>query len=152
VSLRLARDTIMNFQFPFAILVLITLLTALYGIYRYRTPFNPLTFFSGFQIGLITLVSGWVAYGNLETAPYSETDMIYTVFLSGVYLLGVTSAYFIRVGLLINVFGSIMILFGLNYASIASRFSRFKFLTLNPGTRSINSGYKYLCNMDFIHK
>lgn len=123
----------MNIQLSFLALLLFSVLAALYGIRRYRTPFNPLTFFSGYHIGLITLVSGWVAYRNLSAGAYTEADMMSATLLSGVYLLGVTLAYYLRTGALVHIFGNLMRFCGLSYESIARRFSRFKFILLMIG-------------------
>jgi len=69
------------------LLALEVLLVALFGIRRYGTPLNPLTFLALYETALTTLLSGVVAYTLLPLAPYSAGDMVKTVALSGLYLL-----------------------------------------------------------------
>ena len=52
----------MTIETAFVLLALEVLLVALYGIRRYGTPLNPLTFLALYETALTTLLSGIVAY------------------------------------------------------------------------------------------
>ncbi len=120
-------------ELSFGGLALIGLAAALYGAKRYRTPLNPLTVFVVTQIGLLTLVSGLVAYRLLSMDPYTPADMAFTTVVAGVYLLGAVSAYTFRVTGLVNLFGQAIGALGLGSETVATQFSSVKLTLLLGG-------------------
>lgn len=122
-----------SIELSFGALALLALVVALYGIKRYYTPLNPLTLFAGMQIGLLTLVSGLVANSRLPTAPYAEAGMVFTVLVSGVYLVGTMMAYLVRVVELVSLFTRGMRTLGLASETMATRFNPVKFSLLLAG-------------------
>lgn len=123
----------MSVELYFCGLALMAFAAILYGIKRYRTPLNPLTIFVAMQIGLLTLVSGLVAYNLSPTAPYAPEDMVFTTLVAGVYLVGAASAYTFRIITLVTLFGVFIRTIGLASDALATQFSLVKFALLLGG-------------------
>lgn len=102
---------------------------ATFGMLRYRTPLNPLTF-AAVVGGGITTLSGAIVYMQLQSAPYSDSDVAHTAWVSLAQLAGTVTPYFFRGRLLARVFGQIVRWLGLDSELIAVRFGRTKFLLL----------------------
>jgi hypothetical protein len=83
-------------ELALALLGLGSAAVALYGVHRYRTALNPLTFGTVYETVMTTLFSGLIAYTLLPIAPYSADDMVKTCAVSGAYLLGTTIPYLSR--------------------------------------------------------
>ena len=120
----------MPVESSFLFLALAVVFAALYGIRRYRTPLNPLTFFAAIQIGLITLTSGLVAYSFLPEADYPPEALTKTALISLVYVIGNIAAYLLLGNMPVRLFGWLMGFLRLGSERIAARFSLFKFLVL----------------------
>jgi hypothetical protein len=117
-------------QTAFGLLALEVLLVALFGIRRYGTPLNPLTFLALYETALTTLLSGIVAYTLLPLAPYSASDMVGTVALSGLYLLSFAAPFFLRGRLPSRAFAACMRLLRLHSVEQATRYRLSKFALL----------------------
>lgn len=102
---------------------------ALFGMLRYRTPLNPLTF-AAVVGGGVTMLSGAIVYIQLPSAPYSDADVAHTAWVCLVQLSGTVTPYFFRGRLLARLFGQVVRWLGLDSERIATRFSRVKFLLL----------------------
>ena len=102
---------------------------ATFGLVRYRTPLNPLTF-AAVVGGGITMLSGGIVYVQLPSAPYSDADVAHTAWVSLAQLAGTVTPYFFRGRLPARVFGQIVRWLGLDSERVAARFSRGKFLLL----------------------
>ena len=102
---------------------------AIFGMVRYRTPLNPLTF-AAVVGGGITTLSGAIVYLQLPTAPYSDADVAHTAWVSLAQLAGTVTSYCFRGRLPARMFGQIMRWLGLDSERVAVRFSRVKFLLL----------------------
>ena len=98
----------MSVDSSFLLLALAVVCAASYGIYRYRTPLNPLTFFAVIQIGLITLTSGLVAYRYLPWADYPPETLTETALIALVYFAGNIAAYLLLGNLPVRLFGWLM--------------------------------------------
>lgn len=120
----------MSVELSFALLAFETLCAAVYGIRRYGSPLNPLTFNTLFETGFTTLFAGLISYALLPLAPYSAGDMIRTVALSGLYLAAFTFPYCFRGKLPSAVFGRFMRVLGLNSDNYALAFRPAKFVGL----------------------
>lgn len=120
----------MSVESSFLLLALAGICAALYGIYRYRTPLNPLTFFSVIQIGLITLTSSLVAYSYLPWAGYPPEALTKTALIVMAYFAGNIVAYLFMGNFPVRLFGWLVRLLGLGSERIATRFSVLKFLVL----------------------
>ncbi|MBU4445799.1 hypothetical protein KJ656_12060 [bacterium] len=120
----------MSVEFSLWILGFFAFVMAAYGILRYRTPLNPLTIFMGYDIGLITLLSGVIAYTMLPIKTYTQEDMVKTAMISIVYLLGVSLPFFFSGSLTIKFFSFFMDFFRLRSTHIATVFSSSKFILL----------------------
>jgi hypothetical protein len=119
-----------SIQTAFALLALEVVLVALFGIRRYGTPLNPLTFLALYETALTTLLSGIVAYKLLPLAPYSAGDMVQTAALSGLYLLSFTAPFWLRGRLPSRVFAACMQVLGLHSVEQATRYRLTKFALL----------------------
>jgi hypothetical protein len=117
-------------QTAFALLALEVVLVALFGIRRYGTPLNPLTFLALYETALTTLLSGIVAYKLLPLAPYSAGDMVQTAALSGLYLLSFTAPFWLRGRLPSRAFAACMQVLGLHAVEQATRYRLAKFALL----------------------
>ena len=120
----------MTIETAFVLLALEVLLVALFGIRRYGTPLNPLTFHVLYETALTTLLSGIVAYKLLPVAPYSAGDMVKTVAVSGLYLLSFTAPFWLRGRLPARAFAACMQVVRLHSVEQASRFRLSKFALL----------------------
>ena len=120
----------MTIQTAFGLLALEVVLVALFGIRRYGTPLNPLTFHALYETGLTTLLSGVVAYTLLPLAPYSASDMVHTAALSGLYLLSFTVPFWLRGRLPSRAFAACMRVLGLHAVEQATRYRLSKFALL----------------------
>jgi hypothetical protein len=112
------------------LLALEVALVAIFGIRRYGTPLNPLTFHALYETALTTLLSGIVAYTLLPRAPYSAGDMVHTAALSGLYLLSFTAAFWMRSRLPSRVFAACMRALRLHSVEQATRYRLSKFALL----------------------
>jgi hypothetical protein len=101
-------------------------LGATFGLWRYRTPLNPLTFTIAVNGG-ITLLSGAIVYSQLQLAPYSPRDAAYTAYAAIVALAGTVTPYLFRGPIPRRVFGQIVRWIGLDSQTIGTRFSWIKF-------------------------
>jgi hypothetical protein len=110
-----------------SLLALETVAAILYGIWRYRTPLNPLTFGAVFETALTTVFPGAVAYLLLPLAPYSEADMVTTTALSGLYLAAFTLPFVFRGRRPARVFGACLRMLGLQADEYATPFQASKF-------------------------
>lgn len=99
-----------------------------YGIYRYRTPLNPLTIHVVLMVGLFTLGSAlssiYLTEGQLD---YGPSDATATYWLSFVNLLGVVFPYWFDRLIPSRLFSYGLVILGLNSDKIGSRFSAMKF-------------------------
>lgn len=120
----------MSVDSSFGLLALAIVCAALYGMLRYRTPLNPLTFFSIIQMGLITLTSGLIAYRYLPWADYPPEALTETALVALAYLAGNIAAYLFLGHFPVRLFGWLMGVLHLGSERIATRFSVFKFLVL----------------------
>ena len=120
----------MTIESAFVLLALEVLLVALFGIRRYGTPLNPLTFHALYVTGLTTLLSGIVAYKLLPLAPYSAGDMVHTVALSALDLLSVSAPFWLRGKLPRRVFAACMKMLKLDSVEQATRYRLSKFTLL----------------------
>jgi len=120
-------------EVSFWLLGLFAFATAVYGMFCYRTPVNPLTVFSVVQIGLFTLLSGIIASHITGSLTYTDADVVETVLVSVVYLGAVLLPYFFRGSLPSNLFGKGLGLLGLRSETIATRFSAMKLVLLLTG-------------------
>jgi hypothetical protein len=107
----------------FAILACATLLTGWYGLCRYRTLLNPLSVFAGFEIGLLSLVSGGVAYSRLDTASYTDGDLAVTAYVTLAQVAGVVLAFRVSGSLPARWFGKAVHALGLSSEKFARRFN-----------------------------
>lgn len=123
----------MSVELFFWVLGILAFGVALYGVKRYQTPLNPLTIFAVTQIGLFTILSGIVAINMMPTIAYNPADIIKTVFISLVYLLGTALPYFFYGYLPSKLFGKGLSLLGLSSVVIAVRFNSIKFALLLAG-------------------
>jgi hypothetical protein len=114
----------------FGLLALEVLLVALFGIRRYGTPLNPLTFHALYETTLTVLLSGIVAYTLLARAPYSASHMVQTVALSGLYLLSFAAPFCLRGRLPLRAFAACMRMLRLHSVEQASRYRLSKFVLL----------------------
>jgi oligosaccharide repeat unit polymerase len=105
---------------------------AIFGIVRYRSPLNPLTF-TAVVGGGITLMSGAIVYAQLESAPYSDRDVAFTALMCFVALLGAATPYLFHGRLLARVFGQLLRWLNLDSEVIATRFNPVKFGLLIVG-------------------
>jgi hypothetical protein len=99
---------------------------AIFGLWRYRTPLNPLSF-ATVVAGGITLLSGLIVYSQLRIAPYSADDVARTAFVSLVAYAGTVTPYLFRGPLPRRAFGQLVQWLGLASERIAARFSWIKF-------------------------
>jgi oligosaccharide repeat unit polymerase len=99
---------------------------AIFGLLRYRTPLNPLTF-TAVVTGGITLLSGGIVYSQLGTAPYTADDVMRTAMVALVAFIGTLSPYLFRGNALSGLFGQVVRLLGLESERIATRFRWSKF-------------------------
>ncbi|HEX3158132.1 MAG TPA: hypothetical protein VHQ45_06420 [Gemmatimonadaceae bacterium] len=106
---------------------------AVFGLVRYGTPINPLTFGTFYETVVPTLGSGLIAYALLPLADYSAADMVRTTAISGLHLLGVTTPYLFRGRGPSDVFGGAMRLLGLSSPRLVGHFSGAKLLLLLAG-------------------
>ena len=120
----------MSIQLAFVLLSLETLAAALYGVHRYGTPLNPLTFDAIFETALTTLFAGLVSYTLLPLAPYTAADMVKTTAVSGLYLAAFTVPYFAHGARPARIFGAAMRLLKLDSERYAAIFNPIRFLTL----------------------
>lgn len=120
----------MSVDSSFLLLGLAVVASTLYGIHRYRTPLNPLTFFAVTQVGLITLVSALVALSYLPWADYPPEALTKTALIALAYIAGNFAAYLFLGRLPVRLFGWLMRFLGLGSERVASRFVFFKFLML----------------------
>ena len=120
----------MTIETALALLALEVMLVALFGIRRYGTPLNPVTFHALYETALTTLLSGIVAYKLLPLAPYSATDMVHTVALSSLYLLSFTAPFLMRGRLPSRAFAVFMRVLRLHAVEQASRYRLSKFALL----------------------
>jgi oligosaccharide repeat unit polymerase len=109
-----------------AVLAAAYALGAIFGIWRYRTPLNPLSFTSVVQGG-ITVLSGLIVYSQMATAPYTTHDASHTAVLALVAFAGTVTPYLFRGGTPSGVFRAIMRVTGLDSERIGTRFSYVKF-------------------------
>ncbi|MEX2110702.1 MAG: hypothetical protein WD802_08880 [Gemmatimonadaceae bacterium] len=105
---------------------------AVYGMVRYRSPVNPLTF-SAVVGGGITLLSGAIVYTQLGTASYTPDDVARTAMVSGVAFAGAFTPYLFRGSFPARVFRQVLRWLGLDSPHIATRFRLTKFLLLIAG-------------------
>jgi oligosaccharide repeat unit polymerase len=103
---------------------------ALYGIYRYRTPLNPLTLSAVLQVGLFTLTSGLAAYSYLSSTGYPPEALTKTAGLAVLYFVGNIAAYLVLGKAPVRLFDWLMRTLRLGSQGISARFSVFKFLFL----------------------
>lgn len=101
-------------------------LGAIFGIWRYRTPLNPLSF-TAVVSGGITFLSGAIVYSQLRSAPYSPADAARTAYVALVAFVGTVTPYVFRGPLPRRAFGQLVHWFGLGSEHIATRFSWIKF-------------------------
>lgn len=120
----------MTIETAFGLLALEVLLVALFGIRRYGTPLNPVTFLALYETALTTLLSGLVAYKLLPLAPYSAGDMVQTAALSGLYLLSFTAPFWFRGALPSRAFAACMQMLRLHSVPQATRYRLVKFMLL----------------------
>lgn len=116
-----------SFIASIALLVCATLLTGWYGLRRYRTLLNPLSVFAGFEIGLITLLSAWVTYSKLDTAPYTVSDMAMTAYITLAQVAGFFLAFRLSGSLPARLFGKAVYALGLSSENFARRYNIVKF-------------------------
>ena len=102
------------------------LIAATFGMVRYRTPLNPLTF-TAVVGGGITMLSGAIVYVQLPSAPYSGADVAHTAWVSLAELVGTVTPYCFRGRLPARMFGQVVRWLGLASERVAVRFSRTKF-------------------------
>lgn len=115
-----------NVDEALALLALLACAVAVFGIARYGTPLNPLTFYTVTQMGVLTLISGFVAvrldpFGTLNPAAATKTAMI-----SLAHLCGTALPFAFRGGGPARVFGQLLALVGLTRDSRGRRFSLVK--------------------------
>ena len=104
-----------------------TILAAGWGMLRYRTPLNPLTTFAAFDMGILTILSGVVAYTGWPMDVYTESDLATVAFISLAYLSGATIPFLFSGSLPSQVFGWVMLTLSLVSERIAARFNRTKY-------------------------
>lgn len=134
----------MTIETAFGLLALEVLLVAVFGIRRYGTPLNPLTFHALYETALTTLFSGIVAYTLLPIAPYSASHMVETAALSGLYLLAFTAPFWLRGRLPSRLFAVCMRVLGLHSVEQATRYRVSKFLLLLGGAALCFAGLAIL--------
>ena len=120
----------MTIETAFGLLALVVLLVAIFGIRRYGTPLNPVTFLALYETALTTLFSGIIAYQLLPLAPYSASDMVQTTVLSGLFLLSFTAPFCLRGRLLTRAFAACMRVLRLHAVEQATRYRLSKFALL----------------------
>lgn len=81
-------------HFGFGALIL---LAAGYGIYRYRTPLNPLTFFAVIDVGVFIFFAGIGAQFFQAIQPYGPDAVTYTLWISMVFFMGGVIPYFLKI-------------------------------------------------------
>ena len=101
-------------------------LGAIFGIWRYRTPLNPLSF-TAVVSGGITFLSGLIVYSQLRIAPYSAADAARVSYVALVAFVGTVTPYLFSGPLPRRAFGLLAHGFGLGSDRIATRFSWIKF-------------------------
>jgi energy-converting hydrogenase Eha subunit C len=108
------------------VLACVYVLGGVFGVVRYRTPLNPLSFYTAVSGG-ITMLSATIVYLQLATAPYSADDVTRTAIISIAAYLGTLTPYLFRGPTPRRVFGQIVRWLGLDGDRIATRFSVVKF-------------------------
>lgn len=123
----------MPVEAAFGLLGSLTAASAVYGVFRYRTPLNPLTVFCILEMGIFTILSGVLAYIIQPFSPYTMEDVAATALIATVFLAGTTLPFLFRGPLPARIFGEGIRLLGLGSERFATRFSSGKFLLLLCG-------------------
>ena len=112
--------------FALALLAVAYVIGTIFGLWRYRTPLNPLSF-TAVVTGGITLLSGLIVYSQLSIAPYSAGDAARTAYAALVAFAGTMTPYLFRGPLPRRAFGQVVRWIGLDSQRIGTRFSWIKF-------------------------
>jgi hypothetical protein len=112
----------MAVEVALGLLAFVYLLGGAFGVLRYRTPLNPLSFYTTVSGG-VALLSAAIVYTQLRTAPYAPDAVTRTAFVSIVAYLGTLTPYLFRGPIPRRMFGQIIRWLGLESDQVATRFS-----------------------------
>ena len=119
----------MIFEVSLWLLGIAGLLSAVWGVVRYSTPLNPLTFFVALEMG-VTIFSGIITYTRWPLSGYSENDLADVSMISLIYLIGTTLPFLCRGPHPSRLFGLGIRALGLGSKAVARNFRSLKLLIL----------------------
>jgi oligosaccharide repeat unit polymerase len=135
--LAVVRSSVIETRAMLILSILLLALTALYAIgfslYRYRTVFNPIAVYSVLHIGGFTLLSGAIAYHNIEAAQYSEQAITRVHLAALAVFVGFLWPFHARGPLVVAFYRFLVTALGFSSKTDAARFRLGKFLGLLVG-------------------
>ena len=120
----------MSVPASFVIFGFLILMGAGYGIYKYRTPLNPLTLFSLIDVGISIFFAGIGAQYLTLARPYGSDAVVYTIWVSILYYVGGTAPYLLKSKPFQKEYSSCLHRLRLDSSRVPGRFSSLVFRVL----------------------